>query len=348
MSENPYLLLDLGSLYIKAGFSGEGYPRLILPSVVGYSSPPTEGNQLEKPVIAEEALYSEQPLHLIYPFQDKEWNWLAITDLISYIYQNLGITSNSYFVLYLESSDTDPENTDRLVELLKTDFLVPKIFVVKQRELILHALYRKTGIVIELGYSISSCMVFYEGFQITSTNRVIKLNGLLLTKQINDLLEKKGGKRQSPYEIAKIIENNFYAAINYEREIEYFEKGYGEKVKINIDDGASVEIGQERFLIPEIFFQPQLIDLKEESLTEIIYQAIMSCTLDTRPLLVENIILSGGTSKLKKLDTRLREDLQKKFPNLLIKIVSHQKPELTAWLGADILCSKGLPPTISR
>ncbi|MFV2016063.1 MAG: hypothetical protein ACC656_11580, partial [Candidatus Heimdallarchaeota archaeon] len=30
-----YVILDFGSRYTKAGFSGDGFPRFILPSVVG-------------------------------------------------------------------------------------------------------------------------------------------------------------------------------------------------------------------------------------------------------------------------------------------------------------------------
>ena len=58
---------------------------------------------------------------------------------------------------------------------------------------------------------------------------------------------------------------------------------------------------------------------------------------------MENVIISGGLSKLKGLDVRIKKEIQKMYPNIEINVVKHQKPEATAWIGADTLCSKGIP-----
>ena len=96
-TENPqYLILDLGSQHIKAGYNGEGYPRFILPSVVGYRESPDD--PFQRPLVAYDALYAEN-VRLVYPFQEKtvtekstfEWDWEAAKDLISALISKLSI-----------------------------------------------------------------------------------------------------------------------------------------------------------------------------------------------------------------------------------------------------------------
>ena len=35
MSDKPNVIIDNGTGYCKAGFSGEGYPQVVIPTVVG-------------------------------------------------------------------------------------------------------------------------------------------------------------------------------------------------------------------------------------------------------------------------------------------------------------------------
>ena len=108
--------------------------------------------------------------------------------------------------------------------------------------------------------------------------------------------------------------------------------------------GKTIEITRRRFTIPEGLFKPYLLKTDIESgLGDILAEAIRSCPPDTIPEIIENLIISGGLSKLKGLDIRIKKEIEKMYPNIEVNVLKHQKPEATAWIGADTLCSKGIP-----
>ncbi|MHA2363631.1 MAG: hypothetical protein ACXAC7_06715 [Candidatus Hodarchaeales archaeon] len=349
-TDNPkFIILDLGELYIQAGFSGEEQPRLIFPSVVGYHSPINE-KELQHPIIGDEILYSEsqESLNIVYPFLQDSWDWDGVLELLSFCFQKLGVSSNEHPLLYIEPSYGNSENTEKLVEILKNEFFVPEVYVVPSRELILKALYRKTGIVVELGYTISTCMAYYEGFAITPSHRNFKLCEELLLEKLNEFIKEKTGNKMKLYELIPLLEKKLYVAKNYENEQAYLERGFVESVKFDLPS-ETLEVGKKAFSIPELFFQPTIIELDEKSLSEIIYDSIMKGSMDTRTDIVDNIILAGRLSNLKGLDTRLRNELEKYFPNHFMKLpVKHDQCEVTAWIGANIFCQKGIPTSVSR
>jgi len=93
-----YIIVDFGSQHTKIGFSGEGYPRFILPSVIAYKNP---DNPAEEPLVGFNALYSEG-LTLVHPFQEStisehgDWEWRYVKELITAL-------SNPFSLKYLFS-----------------------------------------------------------------------------------------------------------------------------------------------------------------------------------------------------------------------------------------------------
>lgn len=61
-----------------------------------------------------------------------------------------------------------------------------------------------------------------------------------------------------------------------------------------------VSVGPERFLAPEMFFNPEIIDQKyRESVDALVDKVIQLCPIDTRRKLYGNIALSGGSTLFK-------------------------------------------------
>ncbi|MCD6491247.1 MAG: hypothetical protein J7K59_03020 [Candidatus Korarchaeota archaeon] len=61
-------------------------------------------------------------------------------------------------------------------------------------------------------------------------------------------------------------------------------------------DSNILELGKERFLIPEVLFNPSLANIKEMPLHEAITDVINRCDFDIRGDLYNNIILNGGST----------------------------------------------------
>ncbi|HKZ42137.1 MAG TPA: hypothetical protein VJ044_14325, partial [Candidatus Hodarchaeales archaeon] len=82
-----------------------------------------------------------------------------------------------------------------------------------------------------------------------------------------------------------------------------------------------------------------------DGLAQVLRQSLEECPFDTRAEILSNVIVSGGLGKLKGIDERIHKELKILYPGLDIKVVSHQRREATAWIGADTLVHKGIPDT---
>ncbi len=61
-----------------------------------------------------------------------------------------------------------------------------------------------------------------------------------------------------------------------------------------------MSIGPERFLAPEMFFNPEIVDQKYRlSIDALVDNVIQLCPIDTRRKLYANIALSGGSTLFK-------------------------------------------------
>lgn len=73
-----------------------------------------------------------------------------------------------------------------------------------------------------------------------------------------------------------------------------------------------MDVGYERFLGPEIFFNPEI--LNSDFLTplpKVVDDTIQTCPIDCRRGLYKNIVLSGGSTMFKDFSKRLQRDIKR-------------------------------------
>ena len=71
-------------------------------------------------------------------------------------------------------------------------------------------------------------------------------------------------------------------------------------------------MGYERFLGPEVFFNPEIFSSDFITpLPDVVDEAIVKCPIDVRRGLYSNIVLSGGTTMFKDFGRRLQRDIKK-------------------------------------
>ncbi|CAG8478613.1 12920_t:CDS:2 [Acaulospora morrowiae] len=140
-----------------------------------------------------------------------------------------------------------------------------------------------------------------------------------------------------------------------------FETSYDELVisarpmkTFEFPDGFNTSFGPQRFNIPEILFSPQRfltqppegIDATSLSgIPEMIFHSINACDIDVRPLLWNNIILTGGTTLLPGFADRINNELSMMMSGQM-KIKIHApgntiERKCSSWLGGSILASLG-------
>merc|ERR1711871_1105742 len=76
------------------------------------------------------------------------------------------------------------------------------------------------------------------------------------------------------------------------------------------------DVGYERFLAPEVFFNPEIVRTLDKQtvynvpLSRMIFESVQFCPIDTRRPLFKNIVLSGGSSMFKDFSRRLQRDIK--------------------------------------
>jgi actin-related protein 3 len=81
-----------------------------------------------------------------------------------------------------------------------------------------------------------------------------------------------------------------------------------------------VSVGPERFLAPEMFFNPEIVDEKyRQPVDELVDKVIQLCPIDTRRQLYSNIALSGGSTLFKGFKERLERRVRERVDDRLRK-----------------------------
>lgn len=77
-----------------------------------------------------------------------------------------------------------------------------------------------------------------------------------------------------------------------------------------LPDGNVIYVGRERFEAPECLFNPNLIDVESPGISELMFESINESPLDCQKALVQNVILTGGTTMFPGLSSRVEKDLK--------------------------------------
>ncbi|ORX51308.1 Actin/actin-like protein [Hesseltinella vesiculosa] len=133
-------------------------------------------------------------------------------------------------------------------------------------------------------------------------------------------------------------------------------------------DGYNNNFGAERYSLPEILYQPKKflrvpnqdsdaldVTLPKLGMTRqqindsigihhMVYQSVSSCDIDLRPLLFNNIVVTGGNTLFPGFNERLNYELPMLAPGSKVKIhaAGNQiERKCSSWLGGSILASLG-------
>ncbi|KAI7862075.1 actin family [Spinellus fusiger] len=130
-------------------------------------------------------------------------------------------------------------------------------------------------------------------------------------------------------------------------------------------DGYNSSFGMERYKLPEILYQPQQfiqmpqtdvspqtvipsLGLSKQSVDaslgmhQLVLNSIYSCDIDLRPLLFNNVVVTGGNTLFPGFNERLNYELPMMAPGNKIKIHAagnQTERKCSSWLGGSILAS---------
>ena len=112
------------------------------------------------------------------------------------------------------------------------------------------------------------------------------------------------------------------------------------KHSYQLPDGQAVNISAERYLAPEILFNPTLIGSEELGVTDALVRSINKSDIDLRPTFFTQIVLAGGSTCTHGFGDRLLAETRTRVPtHARIRISAPPDRINSAWSGGSILAS---------
>eukprot|EP01102_Stenamoeba_stenopodia_P012870 TRINITY_DN40_c0_g1_i2.p1 TRINITY_DN40_c0_g1~~TRINITY_DN40_c0_g1_i2.p1 ORF type:complete len:387 (+),score=86.78 TRINITY_DN40_c0_g1_i2:407-1567(+) len=312
-------------------------------------------------------------------------DWDVVEQLLNHTFDScLRINSKEHPILMAESNFNTREAREKMTELLFEKYGTPGAFLSKNAVLSAFFQGKYTGIVVDCGSAVTSVVPVCEGYALQKAIVKSNLAGDRLTDEYHYVLENQsssssssGDTRIKPrYMISRkeISPGEFRVTeVNYPNVTESY-KTYmtkdivrdlkesvskidisGESTAANLPsipyelpDGSVLEIGHERFSVPEILFRPSTRKLNAPTdnfsvgLTQMIENSVAMCDLDIRKDMALNIIVCGGTSMLSNFPDRLTKELQELTTSMKYRLVPvTPERKWSVFIGGSILGSLG-------
>ena len=342
--ENRHIIIDNGSGFCKAGFSGEFEPRTVFPSIFG--SPKNKlimitGHQKDF-YIGLDAEDIRGVLNLNYPI--KEGNiidWSEMENIWKYIFTNeLRVDPSEHYIMISDSPMNPKINKEKLALIMFEEFNIPGLFFADQVVLPLYSIGKNIGIVADIGDAFSHFGSVFEGYSLRHSIIRMELAGRDVTDYLIRIFYEEGVHltTTAEREIAKDIkEQTCYIALDFENE-----KNYYKSIDYEMPDGNKIFIKDQRFRAPEILFQPEICGKYTGGIAQNFNESINRTDRDLRKELYENIVLSGGSTMFPGFTERFTNEIKNLAPYFYqshVEVTAEPERKLSSWIGCSILSS---------
>lgn len=365
------VVVDFGSFQTRIGFAGEDTPRCVVSSEVGQT---IDGRRklvdsIPKTTRRSDDFTSIERLMMMHSDENElvVQDWSLIEHVLDHAYERLSIpTSSEHPVLLTEPNfPSQRRSRERWTELLFERNDVPALFVAKTAVLGCFANGRSSGMIVDLGASHSSVIPVHEGFVLSKPMKSLtSAGGDALDAVFLELLEKQQSQQhnnpqhnpQQPQSKApKFQSTTRRHVMQHLKETVCRVNDVAFSMNDNLaiptvsyalPDGQTLEIGPERFEVPERLFRHDAAPMHHgpPSVPQTVLQVTNQCDMDLRRDFFQNIVLTGGTSCFDNLPQRLERELSTLVPaTFKVKVIASHRTERknAAWLGGSILGSLG-------
>ncbi|CAI4218114.1 unnamed protein product [Parascedosporium putredinis] len=350
-NQTPAVVMDNGTGFSKLGFAGNDSPSFVFPTAIATKG--AAGTGALAPVDQLGCGVRGPGYGLHYPIRHGQIeNWDHMERFWSNsIFKYLRVEPEEHFFLLTEPPLNPPENRENTAEIFFESFNCAGLYIAVQAVLALAASWTSskvhdrslTGTVIDSGDGVTHVIPVAEGYVIGSSIKSIPIAGRDITYFVQSLLRDRGEPDSSLRTAQEIKEEYCYVCPDIVKEFSRYDRDRSRFIKHVVSQPGgrqvSVDVGYERFMAPEIFFNPEIYS---------------SDFLTPLPVVVDgNIVLSGGSTLYKDFGRRLQRDIKHlvdarirasevrsggaKSGGLEVQVITHKRQRHGPWFGGSLL-----------
>ena len=242
-------------------------------------------------------------------------------------------------VLMTEAPLNPRSNRNKMAEIMFETIRAPALYFTPPSVLSLYASGRTTGVVLDVGDTVTHAVPVYEGFALQHSISRSDIAGRDVTRELQLQLRRAGLSFTTTAEadLAKTIkeETCFLTPTPTDESAER-----ESKIQYQLPDGSVVNLGAERYAAPNLLFDPTLIGSEEPGASDILVSSIMKSDIDLRSKLYSQIVLAGGSTLTPRFGDRLLYDLRARSPaHTRIRISAPPERLYSSYVGGSILAS---------
>ena len=360
------LILDPGSHTIRAGFAGEDTPKSIIPTVYGRDA--------SKKFYGDNSIHTPRPGVEYSSFMSDGCvnDFDAASDSWTHVFgHSLRVTTKEHPLLITEPAWNPSTSREKTLEVAFEKLHAPASFLLKSAVAAAFAGGKSTALIVDVGHATMTVTPVYDGLVLKRGLQKQNfageaLNGLVeaafqqrnIQSPPHFCVKSKGSTESGEGAVVKVPEGltSSYLQLSRSRIVEEFketvlqvhELPYNEAAAdqrpariFEFPTGQQTSFKGERYKLAESLFTT---DDTHTSIQGLIKNALESTDVDSRPLLLQNIIVTGGTTLIPGFEARLQQEMYQLFPGAKIRITGAANTverKCAAWLGGSILGSLG-------
>lgn len=369
VSQDQIVVIDHGSSNMRVGFSNSEIPSSIFPSVVSSQMSASESSDQRSYFVGKPA--TQKPTRRMSYINGRISNWEDMEAIWEHSFSNcLKVDTRTAKVFLTEAANIEKSIRERMVETMFELFDVESTYLHLQPTLALFASGSTTGCVVDSGEYRTTICPIADGYLIPHACQRLPYGGAHITELLTRALTEKGyGPRfNEPTSLHHLpTEKKLSIMKHIKEECAYVQTSisrsslhtkqldtpqpYTSKSGIThiLPDGTSVTLEEELHSCTEKMFQPygfsQILSCETADITihQTIIKSIMKCGVDSRRMLIGNIVPAGGNTSMPGFNSRLRNELKAHTSNKALSsavaINPLTSPGNAVWLGGSIVCS---------
>eukprot|EP00667_Euglena_gracilis_P011153 EG_transcript_11375 len=207
-----------------------------------------------------------------------------------------------------------------------------------------------TGVVLECGYSFSHVVPFVGGRAVKSAIKRVPVGSKVMINNMKSLLSfRQYDMTEEDWLVSQFVERLCFVSTDFERDLRTsagpiaknpirtryllpsgqpgtpsLGQVVSEGIPVSPTDQVLV-LNNERFTVPELLFHPSDVGFPSMGVAEAVAASLRSPGVDpaVRPLLLENVVLSGGCSDLPGFEQRMQQELEQLVDTELTRARCH-------------------------